>query len=81
VLTPWSRIVLKKLKIYHLVKKFSAFYGNRRLIAMFITVRHWFLPEADTIIEYEFKFPMVSVECFIDIILLAALWPWVLLSL
>jgi len=58
------------------MKKFSAFYGTQRLIAMFITVRHCFLPEADKIIECEFKFPMVSLEFFIDVILPAALWPW-----
>jgi len=26
-LTPWSRVVLEKLIVTHIVKKFSAFYG------------------------------------------------------
>jgi len=56
VVIPWSKILLKKLTPHHLVKKFSAFYETSRLIAVFTTVRHWFLPEADKIIEYEFKY-------------------------
>ena len=30
--TPWSRVLLEKLTIFQLVKKFPAFYGTRRFI-------------------------------------------------
>ena len=42
LLTPWSR-VLKKLTGFQLVKKFPAFYGNRRFITAFTSARHLFL--------------------------------------
>jgi len=35
--------VLEKLTVTQLVKKFLAFYGNRRLITVFITFHHWSL--------------------------------------
>jgi hypothetical protein len=35
--------VEQKLTATQLVKKFSALYGNRRFIAVFRTVRHWYL--------------------------------------
>jgi hypothetical protein len=38
-LTTWSR-VLEKLIVAQLVKKFLAFYGNRRLIIVFIRACH-----------------------------------------
>jgi len=31
LITPWRRVLLKKLAGYQLVKKFPAFYGNRRV--------------------------------------------------
>ena len=40
LLTPWSRVLLKKLTVPHLVKKFHAFYGNRRFITAFTKARH-----------------------------------------
>jgi hypothetical protein len=39
-LTPWSRVLLEKLTGPQLVKKFPAFYGTRRFITTFTTVRH-----------------------------------------
>jgi len=42
-LTPWSRVLLKKLTASQLVKKSTAFYGNRRFSAMFTRARHWSL--------------------------------------
>jgi hypothetical protein len=39
LLTPWSRVLLKKLTASQLVKKFLAFYGTRNFIAAFITAR------------------------------------------
>ena len=39
LLTPWSR-VLKKLTGFQLIKKFPAFYGNRRFITAFTNARH-----------------------------------------
>jgi len=35
LLTPWSRVLLKKLAGSQLVKKFTAFYGSRRFITAF----------------------------------------------
>ena len=40
LLTPWSRVLLEKLTSSQLVKKFSAFYENRRLITAFTSARH-----------------------------------------
>ena len=34
-LTPWSRVLLEKLTISQLVKKFPAFYGTGRFITAF----------------------------------------------
>jgi hypothetical protein len=41
VLTPWSRIVLEKLTVTQLVKKFPAFCGAQRFIAAFRKAYHW----------------------------------------
>ena len=35
LLNPWSRVLLEKLASLQLVKKFSAFYGNRIFINVF----------------------------------------------
>ena len=35
LLTPWSRVLLEKLNVVQLVKKFPAFYGTRRFIMAF----------------------------------------------
>jgi len=40
LLTPWSRLLLEKLAGSQLVKKFPAFYGTRRFITAFTSVRH-----------------------------------------
>ena len=40
LLTPWSRVLLEKLTGLQLVKKFPAFYGNRRFITVFTSARH-----------------------------------------
>jgi hypothetical protein len=40
LLTPWSRVLLEKLIVLQLVKKFPAFYGTRRFITAFITAHH-----------------------------------------
>jgi hypothetical protein len=39
----WSRVLLEKLTVTQLVKKFLAFYGTRRLTTVFTTARHWSL--------------------------------------
>jgi hypothetical protein len=41
--TPWSRVLPEKLTAPQLLKKFPAFYGNRRFITVFTTARHLFL--------------------------------------
>jgi len=40
LLSPRSRVILEKLTGSQLVKKFPAFYGNRRFITAFTSVRH-----------------------------------------
>jgi hypothetical protein len=40
LLTPWSTVLLEKLTGSQLVKNFLAFYGNRRFITAFTSVRH-----------------------------------------
>jgi hypothetical protein len=40
-LTPWSRVLLEKLTVTQLVKKFCAFYGTQRFIAVFTRAHHW----------------------------------------
>jgi hypothetical protein len=35
---PWSRVLLEKLTVPQLVKKFPEFYGNRRFITAFTKV-------------------------------------------
>ena len=40
LLTPWSRVPLEKLTGSQLVKEFPIFYGTRRFITAFTSVRH-----------------------------------------
>ena len=40
LLTPWCRVLLEKLTVLQLVKKFPAFYGTRRFITAFTSFRH-----------------------------------------
>jgi len=40
MLTPWSRVLLEKLTVSQLVKKFPAFYETRRFIIVFIWACH-----------------------------------------
>ena len=47
-LIPWSRVPLEKLTGSLLVKKFAAFYGNRRFITTFESARHMSLSRART---------------------------------
>jgi hypothetical protein len=42
-LSPWSIVLLEKLIVTYLVKKFHAFYGLRKFIAVFTTARNWSL--------------------------------------
>ena len=39
LLTPWSRVLLEKLKSFQVVKKFPAFYGTRKFITTFTNAR------------------------------------------
>jgi hypothetical protein len=48
LLTPWSRVLLEKLTVLWLFKKFPAFYGTRRFVTAF-TVRHLSLSWASPI--------------------------------
>jgi len=47
--TPWSRVLLEKLKVFKLVKKFPTFYGNRRFITAFTSACHLSLSWASLI--------------------------------
>ena len=49
LLTPWCRVLLEKLTVLHLVKKFPAFHGTRRFITALTTVRHLSLSWASPI--------------------------------
>ena len=40
LLTPWNRVLLKKLTGFQLFKRFPAFYGTRRFITAFSSARH-----------------------------------------
>jgi hypothetical protein len=40
LLTPYSTVLLEKLTGLQLVKKFPAFYGTRRFVAVFTSVHH-----------------------------------------
>jgi hypothetical protein len=40
---PWSRALLEKLTVTHLIKKFPAFYWTRRVITVFTRASHWSL--------------------------------------
>jgi hypothetical protein len=49
LLTPWSRVLLKKLTGSQLVKKFPAFYGTRSFFTAFTSARHLSLSTASPI--------------------------------
>jgi hypothetical protein len=36
-----EQVLLEKLQVAQLVKKFPVFYGTRRFITVFTTARHW----------------------------------------
>jgi len=42
-ITPWSRVLLEKLVVTQLVKKYYYFYGTRRFITVFTRALHWSL--------------------------------------
>jgi hypothetical protein len=39
----WNRVLLEKLEVAQLAKKFLTFYGMRMFITVFATARHWTL--------------------------------------
>ena len=43
--TPWSRVLLEKLTVIQLVKKFPAFYGTRKFITALTSARRLSLPK------------------------------------
>ena len=49
LLTPWCRILLEKLTVLQLVKKFPAFHGTRRFITALTRLRHLSLSWASPI--------------------------------
>ena len=49
ILTPWCTVLLEKLTVSQLVKKFPAFHGTRRFITALTSVRHLSLSWASPI--------------------------------
>ena len=49
LLTPWCRVLLEKLTVLQLVKKFPSLYGTRRFITALTSVRHLSLSWASPI--------------------------------
>ena len=49
LLTPWCSVLLEKLTVLQLVKKFPAFHGTRRFITALTSVRHLSLSWASPI--------------------------------
>ena len=49
LLIRWSRVLLEKLTVLQLVKKFPAFHGTRRFITVLTSVRHLSLSWANPI--------------------------------
>ena len=50
LLTTWSRVLLEKLTVSQLDKKFPTFYGTRRFITAFTSAHHLSLPWASSIL-------------------------------
>jgi len=72
LLTSWSRVLLEKLNVCQLVEKFPAFYGTRRFITSFTSVRHLSLSWARSI---RFKPPHPT--SWRSILILSSLYAWV----
>ena len=49
LLTPWSRVLLEKLLVLQLIKKFPSFYGTRKFITILTSARHLSLSLANSI--------------------------------
>jgi hypothetical protein len=43
IITPWSRVLLEKLIVTQLVKKFPTFYGTQRFFTVLTGARNWSL--------------------------------------
>jgi hypothetical protein len=41
--TPWKRVLLEKITVTQLAKKFPAFYGIQMFNTVFTRTHHWFL--------------------------------------
>jgi hypothetical protein len=66
-LTPWRRVLLQKLTVPQLVKKFLASYGPRRFIAMFTTAYTWSLTSSKRTLSTP-AIPLIKNNCHIRII-------------
>jgi hypothetical protein len=56
LITPWSRVLLEKLTGFHLVKKFSEFYGTLRFITTFFHFKLFYLGRQFTYIHDTLNF-------------------------
>jgi hypothetical protein len=45
-LTAWSTVLLEKLTVTHLIKKFCVFHANQSFITVFTRASHWSLSRA-----------------------------------
>jgi hypothetical protein len=53
-LNVWGTVLLEKLTVVQLAKKFTAIYGTQRFITMFKTACHWSLSWAATLSHHFF---------------------------
>ena len=73
LLAPCSRVLLEKLTFCHLVKKFPAFYGTRRLITALTSARQLYLTWARSV-----QHTPCHCRCCISIVVLSPIYSWVL---
>jgi hypothetical protein len=77
-LTHWSRVLLEKLTATQLVKKFTAFYGNRRFITVLKTARHWSLSWArynESSPSYPVSLSVILISSHLRLVLPTCLFP------
>jgi len=55
LLPPWSRVLLEKLILTQLFKKFPTFYGTQRFVTMFTRAYNWSLSQANGIQSMQFQ--------------------------
>jgi hypothetical protein len=60
LITPWNNVLLQKLAVTQLVKKFHTFCETRRSITVFTTARHWIvLSQMNPVHIFRFYMPKI----------------------